>query len=586
MNIKYIWATLLASTWIAEGTATVTSNTDNNADSTKVFFNAIDYRLQKRYIPQGRTIDQHAKGKNWTIEGTAGLLKVRGGISEIAQGGFAISKEVSSFNTYRLSFLGGATNGYQMGAIEMAHLFNLTDYLRGYQPGHRMYLYTVAGLGGYLTKKDNTSKHAAAAIFGGLQMRYHLGSHWDWTIEPKVYVATDGMDGMDCPKKYDLGYGITTGLSYRLTRLPIQAKSENAGDNLFIEAGIGLQGDYASRTRKGVGMIGTLGPAASLSIGKWFMPIGFRLTGFGAMHHTLSPQNLKRKEAQGGIRMEGMLNLNTLLKPSVDDPKMEVNISGGYELGVLLHKSEAYSKSVRIFHGPTTALQLLYFINSQVGIFAEGRYSRNEYSQPYKNGSSYDYRLQNLSGMLGIQYRRRKEVYNRNNRFFKPYNYVYTNIGGNLPMRRIQFNISDLLKATGVEFAIGAGRQISTLSGFRVSLEIERWKDPKYKMTPFSISADYLLNLTNMIGGYNENRWFGLNAFAGIIYTHHNKLDKNYFGLEGGLQQEFHLKGPWSLTLEEGFRMYHGRITPSIKVFTSEQFSILATGTAGVKYRF
>lgn len=153
-------------------------------------------------------------------------------------------------------------------------------------------------------------------------------------------------------------------------------------------------------------------------------------------------------------------------------------------------------------------------------------------------------------------------------------------------MRRIQFNISDLLKATGVEFAIGAGRQISTLSGFRASLEIERWKDPKYKMTPFSISADYLLNLTNMIGGYNENRWFGLNAFAGIVYTHHNKLDKNYFGLEGGLQQEFHLKGPWSLTLEEGFRMYHGRITPSIKVFTSEQFSILATGTAGVKYRF
>ena len=39
---------------------------------------------------------------------------------------------------------------------------------------------------------------------------------------PKLYLYTDGIDGADCPKRYDVGYGVYTGLTYRFTGLPNQ----------------------------------------------------------------------------------------------------------------------------------------------------------------------------------------------------------------------------------------------------------------------------------------------------------------------------------------------------------------------------
>lgn len=50
-------------------------------------------------------------------------------------------------------------------------------------------------------------------------------------------------------KKYDVGYGLYTGLTYRFTGLPIKMKSEDMGDNMFIEAAIGTQGDFGKPVR-------------------------------------------------------------------------------------------------------------------------------------------------------------------------------------------------------------------------------------------------------------------------------------------------------------------------------------------------
>ena len=71
-----------------------------------------------------------------------------------------------------------------------------------------------------------------------------------------------------------------------------------------------------------------------------------------------------------------------------------------------------------------------------------------------------------------------------------------------------------------------------------------------------------------MIGNYSENRIFDLNAFAGIVYTHHEMDDKNYFGIQGGLQQRFKLNDRWNIFAEEYLRGYNGKITPSARTYT------------------
>jgi hypothetical protein len=89
-----------------------------------------------------------------------------------------------------------------------------------------------------------------------------------------------------------------------------------------------------------------------------------------------------------------------------------------------------------------------------------------------------------------------------------------------------------------------------------------------------------------MIGNYNPDRIFDLNAFVGVAYTHHDLEKKHYGALEGGLLQEFKVSDSWSIYAEEYARMYKGRITPSARVFTSNEVSLLLGGNLGLKYRF
>lgn len=555
-------------------------------DSAKVFFNALDYTLQKRYIPKGREISPGDPGKNVFVSAAVGGLQLGGGLDMMYLGGFSIGKEVSPFNAYRATFLGGKNNMLKMAGVEVDHLFNLSDYLGGYRKGAHVNLLTVVGVGAYASQRSGGEKNVSASLHGGLQLRYHLGSHWDWFVEPKLYLFTDKIDGVQCNERYDLAYGITGGLTYRFTGLPVQAKSEDAGDNLFLEAAMGLQGDYSSHVRNLLGKVRPLGPTASLSLGKWFMPLGVRATAFGGLHFTDNPEGLKSKELYAGGRVEALLNLNTLLKPSVTDPRVELNLAAGYELGAVAHRSPQYAKKFRWTSGPTGAVQLVYFVTEQIGVFGEGRYSLSNYTQPYENGEVYDRRMHNLSAVFGVQYRRRKARFDEKRGLFEPYNFVYASLGSNFPVRTSGISLKKWRNWAGQQASLGIGRQYSAFSGVRASIEVGRWADPKLVAYPLTLSADYLLNITNMIGNYNPDRIFDLNAFVGVAYTHHDLEKKHYGALEGGLLQEFKISDSWSIYAEEYARMYKGRITPSARVFTSNEVSLLLGGNLGLKYRF
>lgn len=559
-------------------------------DSVKRSFNALDYRLQRRYIPQGKPFSREEPGKTFSVSVMGGLTSVRGGstLPTIYNGGIFISKDVSSFNTYRLGYIGGTGKGYQSHGAEIAHLFSLSDYLWGYKSQSHFNLSTVWGIGGYSTRIDSESSHFAAGLHTGLHAVYHLSEHFDWYIEPKVYLLTDYADGVKTSRGFDAACGILTGITYRFGRLPIAGNSANWGDNLFLEAAIGLQGDFASANRSAMSKPQIAGPAASVSIGKWFMPLGVRGTLFGGFHNTAYPADgSKRKEAYAGGRIEAMVNLNTLFKPSVTDPKWEFNLAGGYELGLLAHRGPIYAKKLRPFHGPTGAAQIVYFINEQYGIFAEARYSKSFYNQPMTSGSTLKRYQQNLSGMVGVQYRRRKEDIDKKQKLFKPYNFGYASLGANFPIRTSGMTLNKVFKEVGGQVNVGAGRQATYVSAVRAGLELGYFRSGK--LVPVSINADYMLNVINLIGGYSPERIFDANAFAGVAAMYDKTKDKKFFfGLEGGLQESFKLdtNDKWSIYLEEGAQVFKGKVTSNARAFTSKGYSVVLKGSVGVKYRF
>lgn len=570
-------------------------------DSTKAnFFNAMDYIRQKRYIPEGRKVDPQAKGRNVSVSAFGGASKLAGEGSWMPMSkefGVSLTKDVTSFNSYRLTLEGAQNKQMKRGGVEIAHLFRIMDYVWGYNDRTAWNVETVIGLGGYTTQltKDD-SRHYAGALFGGLHVSYLLGSHLEMFAEPRLNLFTDGIDGRDSQKKYDLGAQAVVGLTYRFTGIPMDnlpRPNADVLDNLFYEFYVGIQGDYSARVRRAPQMNGLLepvGPAMGIGIGKWFLPLGVRGTIFGGLHRTV-PDDGKmdtRKEVYAGLRLEGMLNLNRLFNCGVTDPKLEVNLTGGVEVGGVAHRGKTYAKKVRPFIGPTAGGQLLYAVNDRIGVFGQARWSRNNYTQTFVGGrKSQDRRMQNLSVEMGVQYRRRAEDVNKKDVFFEPYNFASVAVGASYPMRSGDQNLKKMMHHLGQQFSLSYGRRYSQYASVRGNLEVGHLQYRRGGHTyPLTLGADYMVDFTALAAGYNRERICTVEGFAGILYTHHGAARKDYFGMQGGLKETFRVNDRWGIFAEEAMRVYKGAIIPGARTLTNGDFSLMPYANLGVSYIF
>ena len=128
-------------------------NATAQQDSTAVnegFFNAKDYLMQKRYVPQGKPVDKNAKGKNVSIGLAGGVSKLHGAgawMPLMGEFGLHITKDVNSFNSYRATVMGGKNEALRKMGLEMDHIFRIQDYLTGWNPDRNIYIETAIGMG-------------------------------------------------------------------------------------------------------------------------------------------------------------------------------------------------------------------------------------------------------------------------------------------------------------------------------------------------------------------------------------------------------------------------------------------------------
>lgn len=583
MKPNYIISLLCCYTCLLPASLKAQEEAQSRQDSIKGF-NALDYTLQKRYIPAGKPVSNADKGKNFAISGMVGIGDILKSDTRWSyNANIAVSKQVSPFNTYRLNLLTDFNRGKEdlsRYGVELSHLFNLSDYIGGYRENNRINLYSVAGIGGYAVKKDGEKMKYAAGIHAGIQLAYHISDHWDWFIEPKAYLYSDNIDLVSDDRRYNLGWRVMTGLTFRFTKLPIKPYSLNFTDNLFLETAMGVQGDYSALVRNIAGK--TPGPTFSMSIGKWFMPIGFRLTAFTGFHNTATLTGEKHREMYAGGRLEGLINLNTIFMPSTEAPRLEINLAGGVEGGVIGHRGRTYAEAGNTevwFRGFTGAVQGVYFLNSNFGLTGELRYSPSKKADV----SVEPAQMHNLSLIFGVQYRRRENVFKERAQkyHFEPYNFAYTSLGYNYAIHG-GIGLKNILKKNG-GVATGIGHWFDPFSGIRGGVEIQYHDKGIY---PLHISADYLLNLTNLIANYMPERIFDLNAFAGGVYTHNAYRNGHHWGLEAGLQQMFHLNETWGIYVEESGRMYKGKVAPDAKPFTRKALNFVLDARLGFSYRF
>lgn len=575
----------------------------------RVKFNAMKYSMQKRYQPKGMEFNNKKFLDNFFFGFWGGYNRIiPQGDMNLSGGpeiGLSATKFFSSKNGMRLYGTWQSASrqsdnekwsNYSFG---IDHIFNLSTAFAGYNPYRMFEISTVEGLGVHLASLAGEKKRAGDFHLG-LQMKLATGTRLDVFVEPAISFYTDNIDisGENNWHGYDLGFNARVGMNYRLgtfkQRGSTEAGEENFLDNTFISAAMGLQAQNSSLARE-QGLLGSTGPVFNVSLGKWFLDLfGFRLSAFGSYDAWKENQKagMDRMTLYGGGRAEVMLNPFVLFKKEARSMRWGVVPMFGVELGMMKKQDEQEVIS-KTYTGWTGGVQFKYYPIENLAFFVEPRMSFVPYTFTEKtisgkvNEYSFMDKLMNIS--VGVELRRptrpQWQQLAKLRGDFTPYYYTSYAVGMTMPQ---QLN-RPTSRRPGFITGAAVGRQFSPLSGFRLGLDFNnaatRLADAKVDRYTFtSLSLDYMFDISNWVIGYDPERKFGTEVFAGPVITHRFEPGKTYLGGEGGVRPYWRLGEQFDVFAESKLRLYtqryinsrEGKGTPlqlSFAVGTSYRFS-------------
>lgn len=402
---------------------------EKNTPEYREFTKHRGYVMDRRYLAMGDSTDRRWYD-NFFLQAGAGLEQMAPPGSNYhfdalttAHLGFGI--ELNRLSAIRLMLHGGL--GYQQDYDRMFarlgarvdYLFDMSSYISGYRPNRLASISTIVGFGGQYARLNNMSPRRDGTSWeghGGLQLRFYTGPHGYVNLEPYIGVATDNYDLSRSQNwhRYDVFYGANLNYVYyftnHLTREARRREIKKLKDEepvvladlyqaendtvlsswqapWFVEFSLGA--NMSDNTDSGIAK--TLGPAATVSIGKWFSPvIGLRAS--AVMRSTTWQENntstpavkMNSQYVSGGL--EAMFNPFGLSKSFRWNQSAGAYLLAGGEYGWLikyqngksLHcRSEAYTAGVHLWLRLTDGIRL----------FIEPRFMHNVYKIPYSNVS-------------------------------------------------------------------------------------------------------------------------------------------------------------------------------------------------------
>lgn len=402
---------------------------DSASVKTDKGFNALQYSLQKRYRPKGYEFKNTGFRDNtyFSVQvGMEGMVHRKG--ADIKGGprfGLSAGKLFSPAHSARVSLNGGwfgqdLDDGklYHFG-ISASHLFNVTSYLKGYNPYRLLEVSTVAGLG-YQFSGGAGETYQVGELHLGAQLKIHIHRQVDFFIEPLVTFYTDGIDHYSQKNwhKYDVGYSGSVGLIYRFQdplfsyKLKGKFLEDSFLDNTFISVAGGMQFQNSDFVKE-MGITESMEPHYAVSAGKWFVPyFGIRCSGFYSSDKWRElPEEQFETTSYAGFRAEGMLSLFGFIKDKKWTKRISLSALLGAEIGNM-KKTDTELPIKTTYIGLTGGAQLKCNITRHLAIFIEPRGSLVPYSnlEPDLNNPrnsirrNYNDNVFNLN--IGIELRR------------------------------------------------------------------------------------------------------------------------------------------------------------------------------------
>ncbi len=592
-----------------------TPTAEQPQDTTRIGFDATQQMFQKRYQhPDAVPFDTLWKN-NAYVSLFFGLDKMipRGhtGFNMGPIAGIAAGWQFAPSHSVRVALLAGNlarkidNETLQRFGLQADYLLNITSFTNGYNPGRVFEFSTLAGIG-YQYSSLAGSAEQVFELHGGVQLKLHPTAHVDFYIEPRFTLMSDGIDHSNRGnwRKYDMSYGAVVGMNYRFKAwAPFGKMRTLEGDSFLDNTFVSIAGGgqfQASRLTDEVGLTKSIGPHFSLSAGKWLLPaFGLRLSGFtsGDTWHKKviaatdehAAEEFYEMSTYLGGRLEGMLDATYFFNGHQLDPLFSVNVLAGGEVGYI-KKENGYHPAKGMYAGFTGGLQLKYRLFDDVSLFVEPRttmasYSlkTNEKEQGRYIARKYTDNLFNIN--VGIEVRRAGEE-NRMARSlyredFKPSFFVSGSAGFATPMQVKRYSPK---RYFDYQLMASAGRVFTPLSSVRIGADwgpfsVDR-KEGATKYDMASGSLDYMLNLTNLMTGYDPERKYDVQLIAGAVASMRLKQDNRLFiGGEAGVQASYRVSRRFHVFVEPMLRIYGKELLMQNNVQGKDIMMSLRAGT-------
>lgn len=595
---------------------------ETKTDSLPAQFDATDQAFIKRYrYPDAVPFNKKDWKSNFYLSFFGGIDKIvprsYSSFNIGPTGGIAAGLQTAPAHSFRLSLYGGTFTRSDDNAsltrfgLQTDYLFNISAYTNGYNPGRFFEISLLGGLGYQYSIFDQSREHVGE-LHAGLQLKIHPSPQLDIFLEPRLGLATDGIDHSYQQNwhRYDLTYGAVIGLNYRLKKwTPIgrirSLQEENFWENTFIHYAVGTQMQL-SRLTKEIGTVNSIGSHTAISAGKWIAPLlALRVSLFSSndtWHQKVIPatedspeETFYEMSSYMGGRLEGMFNLLRFINKKMADSPWGINLLLGGELGYMW--KESYQNPARGgYMGLTGGVQLKRKVAEDISIFLEPRFTLASYTALGRNELQQEiserYADHLFSLNLGIELQRSSQenhlARSLNRELFKRSFFVSAGGGIQALAQSKRYNLKQLVSPTGM---VAVGYNFSPLSSVRLGGEYglikENGTDTDTTHQLIGGSLMYMLNLTNLINGYDPERRFDIQLLAGITGTAcvkgYESPTKFTIGEKIGLQASYRIYKSLGVFLEPATCFYPKE---SMMKWNKLGTDMLVSIHAGVTYGF
>ena len=521
---------------------------EERKNTPSIGFDPSSVRLQKRYRPLE---NDSLFPKQWWRRfyfgiggGIQGLTDNIGMVSNASANAY-LGYHLTPIHSLRLSgsyikynFNGNNKSAKSLG-VGIDYLVNLSNFAWGYDPSRVFEVSTVVGIGARYSRAALPSKINPYAHIG-LNADVYISKYASLFFEPYIGAQRQMSTVLNNPsrEKWNLMYGFSTGLQVSLeNRTDYFSEADSIYKKIFLDTSIGV----VSSGRSG-GILNRLGVGYQAALGLWINPmIGLRVGAHGESFYWTSrirnknnvPIRYSHNQVLVGGRAELMLdplNFSKKWREAHEGHDFDLNLLLGGELGWEL-KNGLYGESIRrshaYYYGITSALQALYRIDKGTYIYIEPRYQAIYYNDKKSEGWSPSDHMASINVGSRV-YLTKPFSFKRPQGAYIPHWWVAIDAGALKYYNAPRVTKSGLGLNPTIGFA--AGYDLSPWASFRAQLAYQRLynvhtarysgyagSQKRYGEGLWESSYDamdlrlsYMLNLNNLLQGYDAGRRFNL----------------------------------------------------------------------------